>query len=427
MDAVDRTHGLWRATASSGPADPPLCARLEADVVIVGAGFTGCSAALHVAAAGRRPVVLEAAEIGFGASGRNVGLVNAGLWVMPDQLPAILGRTFGERLLRQLGEAPDLVFGLIQEHGIVCEAKREGTLHCAVGKRGLAEITERARQWQLRGADVSILDAAETVRSVGSNAYAGALLDRRAGTIQPLAYVRGLAHAAIAAGAVFHSRSGVIGFENLGTRWRVHTPHGSVTAPAVIIATDAYSSEAFSGIARGQVKLPYFNFATAPLPIGLRESILPGGQGAWDTKRILSSFRLDDSGRLIFGSVGALRRLGARIHREWSRRELHRLFPQLDEIQFEYEWYGMIGMTHDALPRLHRYGQNVYSMGAYNGRGIGPGTTFGRDLARLVTDEVAIEDLALPVTPLSPVSLQTAKSAFYEAGAQIAHFAGARM
>ena len=150
-------------------------------------------------ARGASVVVLEGAEIGFGGSGRNVGLVNAGMWVMPEAMPQALGSVYGPRLLDFLGAAPAEVFALVKRHGIDCEAVPNGTLHCAVGATGLAEITERARQWAARGAPVELLDASETARRLGGGRYAGSLLDRRAGTIQPLAYVRGLARAALAA------------------------------------------------------------------------------------------------------------------------------------------------------------------------------------------------------------------------------------
>ena len=202
-----RSHGLWEITAPAAPATSELDRDLRADVVILGAGFTGCSAALHLAQRGVRAIVLEKNDIGFGGSGRNVGLVNAGMWVMPNELPRVLGAEYGERLLTQLGEAPSVVFDLIDRFAIECEATRTGTLHCAVGRRGLEEIRERARQWQARGADVELLGSKDVERLVGTHRYAGALLDRRAGTIQPLAFVRGLAKAAIELGASVFTRS----------------------------------------------------------------------------------------------------------------------------------------------------------------------------------------------------------------------------
>lgn len=426
MDGDRRSHGLWAASAPPAPETVPLMDDDSADAVIVGAGFTGCSAALHLAAAGRRPVVLEAAGIGFGGSGRNVGLVNAGLWIRPDEVPEAIGAPFGERLIAQLGDAPGLVFDIVERHGIACEAVRNGTLHCAVGRQGLAEITARARQWRRRGADVELLHSRATAWRVGSKVYAGALLDRRAGTIQPLAYVRGLAASAIRLGARIHEHSPATGFEDLGGEWRVTTARGSVTAPWVIIATDAYSAAICPDVKREQVMLPYFNLATRPLSAEALRSVLPGRQGAWDTRSILSSFRLDATGRLVFGSVGALRGTGTRIHADWARRALARIFPRLGEVAFEHGWYGMIGMTRNAAPRLHMHGRNLVSISGYNGRGIAPGTSFGRDLARLVLGEVAPDELSLPVTRLEPARFRAAKQAFYEIGAQLAHFTASR-
>ena len=427
MNGDPRSHGLWEITAPAAPVTHELDRDLQADVVILGAGFTGCSAALHLAERGVRAIVLEKNDIGFGGSGRNVGLVNAGMWVMPDELPRVLGAEYGERLLTQLGDAPSVVFDLIDRFAIECEATRTGTLHCAVGRRGFEEIRERARQWQARGADVVLLGSKDVARLVGTPRYEGALLDRRAGTIQPLAFVRGLARVAIELGASVFTRSEALRRESISDRWKITTARGSVTAGCVLLATDVYGAGDGAAIQNEQVRLPYFQMATAPLSEGARRSILPERQGAWDTKQVLSSFRLDQSGRLIFGSVGALRGGGARIHRDWSRRELARLFPQLGEVPMEHEWFGMIGMTADALPRLHIHDRQVFSISGYNGRGIGPGTVMGRNLARLALGEVAIRDLPLPVTDLSPARLRTLEEAFYEVGAQIAHFTGARV
>jgi glycine/D-amino acid oxidase-like deaminating enzyme len=379
-----------------------------------------------MALAGAKPIVLESFEIGFGGAGRNVGLVNAGLWVRPDAVPAEIGVERGERLLKQLGEAPALVFDLISRHGIECEAVRAGTLHCAADRHGASDLAERAHQWSRRGVAVELIEGADAARLTGSEAFASVLLDPRAGTIQPLAYVRGLARAAMGHGARIHIRSPVHMCEDLGDVWRIRTPGGSVEAPRVIVATDFYSTGPWKALSAEQVPLPYFNLATAPLPPRLLTRILPERQGAWDTKSILSSFRLDQQGRLIFGSVGALRRGGARVHAQWARRELARLFPALGRVDFEHAWYGTIGMTDNALPRLHELGRNVVSISGYNGRGIAPGTSFGRDLARLTLGETDIDSLALPPTFVRPASLRALKGAIYEAGSQLAHASGAR-
>lgn len=427
MNGDDRTHGLWEASAPDAPATVRLETDIEADVVVIGAGYTGCSAALHLAIGGKNVAVLEASEIGFGGAGRNVGLVNAGLWIMPDKLPQLLGQPYGDRVLRQLGQAPQLVFDIVERYGISCEAKREGTLHCAVGSDGLAEITERAEQWKRLGAPVELLDADHARNLIGSSAYTGALLDRRAGTIQPLGYARGLAAAAISEGALIYTRSPAASLEDLGNAWLVRSNTGSVIARCVIVATDAYAKGPWEELRQEQVMLPYFNLATQPLSENLRKSILPQRQGAWDTRDVLSSFRFDDAGRLVFGSVGALRGSGTTIHRGWAKREMARLFPQLGDIDFEHEWYGWIGMTSDACPRFHELDRNIYSISGFNGRGIGPGTSFGRDLARLALGELTIEDMPLPLTKLRRAALRNSKGAVYEFGSQAVHLVGARI
>jgi glycine/D-amino acid oxidase-like deaminating enzyme len=403
-----------------------LSGALSAEVAVIGAGFTGLSAALHLAGAGASVVVLEGMEIGFGGSGRNVGLVNAGMWVMPDDLPGELGEVYGNRLLHLLGDAPRLVFGLVEKHVIACEIERNGTLHCAVGAKGLAELQERARQWQARGAPVHLLDAEATARKVGTGAYTGSLLDLRAGTIQPLAYARGLAAAAIGAGAQIFTSSPVVDAQEADGGWLVHTGGGSVRAKWVIVATNAYTTGVWPQIRTELVHLPYFNLATKPLGDNLRNTILPERQGVWDTNEILSSFRFDQQGRLVFGSVGALRGPGRTIHPDWGRRALRKLFPRLVNVEFEYEWYGSIGMTSNSLPRFHRLARNVVSFSGYNGRGIAPGTAFGRTLARLVLGEIAEADLPLPLSDPKPIRYRAVREAYYEIGAQIAHAATAR-
>jgi glycine/D-amino acid oxidase-like deaminating enzyme len=422
-----RSHGLWERTAPPAPATGPLEGSVPADVVIVGGGYTGLSAALHLAERGTDVVLLEATEIGFGGAGRNVGLINAGMWVMPDDFPKELGDHYGERALDLLGNGPYLVRELIEKHGIACELETSGTLHCAVGTEGLKELEDRARQWQKRGAPVTMLDAAETERRIGTSAYAGSLLDMRAGTLQPLAYARGLAHAAVKAGAKIHTGSAVVDTTDGNGKRVVKTARGEVTADWIIVATDAYSTGPWAQVRREQLHLPYFNLATRPLSANLRRSVLPNCEGCWDTKDILSSFRMDQAGRLVFGSVGALRGTGIAVHKAWARRSLKRLFPQLGDVEFEAEWYGKIGMTDNALPRFHKFGHNTIGFSGYNGRGISPGTNFGKVLARHILGEIAEADLPLPLTQVKEQGFRTAREAYYEAGAQIAHFAGERL
>jgi glycine/D-amino acid oxidase-like deaminating enzyme len=420
------SHGLWGRTAPTVPQPGELTEDLVADVVVIGAGYTGLSTALHLRERSASVVILEASDIGFGGSGRNVGLVNAGLWVMPDVVVERLGHSYGDRLLHLLADAPQLVFELIEKHSIECEANRSGTLHCGVGHKGLIELRQRASQWQARSAPVELLSVTETKRRIGSAAFSGALFDPRAGTVQPLAYARGLAAAALASGARIFVRSPAVAARRADRGWVVDSRNGTVRAEWIVVATDAYASGPWDVVRKEQVHLPYFNFATPPLERSVRESILPQGEGAWDTRQVLSSFRLDAAGRLIFGSVGSLRGTGARIHEQWALRAARTIFPQLDTVRFEAGWFGHIGMTADSLPRFHRFAPQVIGFNGYNGRGIAPGTTFGRVLADFVIGRLDEKGLPLPVSEPRDVAFRAVKEAVYKYGAEALHFAGAR-
>lgn len=427
MQNNPRTHGLWAQSAPPAPQTAALEGAERADVVVIGGGYTGLSSALHLAERGVDVVLLEAAEIGFGGAGRNVGLVNAGMWVMPEVLVQTLGQVHGERLLSTLGEGPAEVWDIVRRHDIACEATPNGTLHAAVGRKGQAEIAERARQWQARGARVELLDRADAAALLGTDHFAGALLDHRTGTIQPLAYARGLARAAQGKGARIHTQSPALRLAPAGSGWRVETPGGTVQARQVVFGTDAYTAHLMPQIRDQQVFLPYFNVATPPLPEDVARTILPGRHGAWDTKEVLLSFRMDAANRLVFGSVGALRGTGIGVHRAWAQRMIARLFPQIGRTGFEHEWYGQIGMTTDNLPRFHVLAEGVYTFCGYNGRGIAPGTVFGRVMADFLTGNRNTDSLPLPVTTPTARATRGLQSLGYEIGAQLVHLTEGRL
>jgi glycine/D-amino acid oxidase-like deaminating enzyme len=193
-----------------------------------------------------------------------------------------------------------------------------------------------------------------------------------------------------------------------------------------VLSTDTYTSRIMPELRGEQVVLPFFHVATAPLGDNVRRTILPEGQGAWDTRTVLTGFRTDEAGRLIIGSVGALRGTGAAIHRSWALRHIRTLFPQLGAVELEHEWYGRIGMTDDHLPRLHAPAENMIALAGYNGRGIAPGTVFGRELARHVAGEVPLDAMFLPATAAQHAPFRVVREGYYEVGSQIAHLPPAR-
>jgi glycine/D-amino acid oxidase-like deaminating enzyme len=388
---------LWRETAPEAFSAPALEDSVQADLVIVGGGFTGCSAALHAARLGMNVRLLEAETIAHGGSGRNVGLVNAGLWMPPDDIIAELGQEVGGKLNEVLAAAPDLVFGLIEAHGIECHAVRNGTLHCAHAESGVRDLENRLAQQEARGAPVRLLDAAETRARTGTDAFHASMFDQRAGTVEPCAYCRGLARAAVEAGALLHEHSPVREIERDGAAWRVRTGGGAIVeAPALLVATNAYHQPG-AGIAEPAfTPVHFFQFATHPLRPDQGASILPGGEGCWDTGTVMSAFRRDADGRVVVGSIGALDHGGAGIHRRWARRKLARMFPHLADEPFEYCWHGRIAMTADHLPRIVRPGPGALVIFGYSGRGIGPGTAFGKRAAEALASG---DDSELPLPP----------------------------
>lgn len=416
---------LWRDTSPEHIETKPLDGDHTADLAVVGGGFTGCSAALQAAQSGMSVVLLEAETIGHGGSGRNVGLVNAGLWLPPDAISLHLGSEAGERLTALLGEAPQTVFSLIERYDIDCEPVRNGTLHCAHHNSGLNDLRERHRQLSARGAPVTLLDAQQAGIRTGTSAFAGALHDARAGTIQPLAYCRGLARAAEAAGASLHERSQALSISREMDQWRVKTRGGSVRAAALVMATNAYHMGIEGAAKPNTVPVHYFQMATQPLSPQLRDSILPGGEGCWDTASIMSSFRLDQAGRLIIGAMGSLDGPLSGFHRGWASRKLAQLLPQLAEQKLQHAWCGRIAMTGDHLPIIQRLGPRGYAAFGYSGRGIGPGTVFGKALAQVIVDG---DEDALPVRAVD-AHAETAialKAALFETAAASWHLFSAR-
>ncbi len=414
-------HGLWAATAPPAPILSTFEGEKEVDVVIIGGGFTGVSAALYLAETGTDALLLESRHVGFGGSGRNVGLVNAGLWLPPEDVIKIVGTEHGENLIDFLGKSPNLVYELIEKHEIACEAIRVGTLHLGHSPAGLKSLEEREVQWQKRGAPVRLLSKEETAKKTGSTKFCGALLDERAGTVQPLAYVRGLAKAAVAAGAKLFDNSPVTGLEKKNGRWVLSTPKGTVKAKSVILAVQGYPEAAFENKLNALIPFNYFQFATPPLPASIREKVLCEGHAAWDTALILSSYRFDDANRFIVGSVGQVINGGFGVHEAWARRSIKKMFPAIPTTKLEYAWGGRIAMTTDHIPRFHMPDKSFVTVTSYNGRGIGPGTVFGKLMAQLVQGEVQPKDIPLPLQKEKPVFMRNLRGLFYETGARLYH------
>lgn len=401
---MSELRSLWAATAAPGPPLSALPGAMRTEFVIVGAGYTGLAAALHLSEVGREVMVLEAAQVGERASGLNGGQVIPGVKHDPDALEALLGSQRGPRLVALIGAAPDRVFELIRRHRIDCAATRAGWLQPATSETALRTIQTRVAQWRARGADVSLLSQSEMARMTGSQRYVGGWIDRRGGTVQPLAYVRGLARAALSAGTRIYTGTPVLSLERRAGAWHCDTPHGEVSAAQVILATNAYTDALVPTLRRSVVPVPSFQVATEPLPDALRAAILPGGQAASDTWHLLRYFRLDASGRLVMGTRGSFAAAPVEVMARHHYRAVREIYPQLAGLRYEYHWGGLVAMTRDHLPHLHEIAPGLLAGLGYNGRGVAMATVMGGMLAQRALGALPAE-LDFPITVVAPIAL----------------------
>lgn len=409
----DDSISLWDVSAEEPDVQNVMAGDVETDVAIVGAGFTGLSTALFCAERGLGAHVLEAKRIGHGGSGRNVGLVNAGVWHPPAAVRQKLGTTYGPRFIKRFGAGPARVFSLIEKHQIRCEVTRTGTIHAAHSTGGLRDLQARHAEWQALGEPVDLISREAMVEKTGTNVFHGGLLDHRAGTVNPMGYCRGLARSALGAGATIGTGVKVINLRRDGQTWVVETTGGTVRARHVVLGTNAYTDELWPDLKRVFTMIHYFQLATKPLRVDMSH-ILPGRQGIWDTGQIMFSLRRDAFDRLVIGSMGTVvGAVGRGLSHRWAKKQLARLYPELGPVEFEEAWHGKIAMTPDHLPRIHRLAPNLYTPIGYNGRGITTGTIFGECMADLISG-MDPSELPLPITEVRTVPSAPLMSRLYQ-------------
>lgn len=406
----EQDASLWVATATPAPECSALDEAVDADVCVIGGGYTGLSCALTLAENGTDVIVLESRGIGHGGSGRNGGQVIPGLKQDPDELLAELDRADAERMIELAGSAADRTFALIDRHRIECDARPGGWVqpaHCAAA---LKTITRRANGWAKRGANVELLDKSQTAAALGTPFYHGAWIDRRAGTVQPLSYVRGLASVAIAKGTRVFVDSPARSLRREADRWLVATPRGQVRARTVVLATDAYSDGLWPDLQRNHVGLNSVQIATDRLSEAAHTTILPCALPVSETRKLVYYYRLSPDGRFIMGGRGNVEGSVPEHVFDSLRVVAERLFPQLKGVRWPYRWWGQVGLTLDWLPHLAEPAPGLWSGSGYSGRGVAMATVMGQVLAnRVLGGTLARSDPALefPAKPLRRVPFWT--------------------
>lgn len=400
---------LWSATANRTTEFPSLQGILRADVAVIGAGFTGLSAALHLAEGGASVVVIDRQHPGWGASGRNGGQVNVGLKDGPSTIRAKFGDHWGARMIRMAGDAGDLVFDLIEKYDIDCAATRPGWLRAAHTPKALRQLHGLAADWDRHGGGMEPLDRDQMERLTGTPCYLGGVIDRRGGVLHPLNYALGLAEAARKHGAQIFADSPAERIARNGTGYRVETPQGSIEAEKVLICTNAYSGDVARPLAQSILPVRSVQVATAPLSDNLRKTILPRGNALSDTRRLLLYFRQDADGRFLMGGRGTYNDASTRRQIDWLRQMSVRLYPQLAGVDWQHAWGGYVALTRDHYPHLHELSPGLMAGLGYNGRGVAIATAMGRVLAQWAAG-ARPDDLEFPATPVRPLPLAFART-----------------
>lgn len=405
---------LWAATAAPAPATAPLDGAADADVVVVGAGLTGCSTALHLAERGTSVILLEAREIGSGASGRNMGLVNPHFRVLPTQVSALLGEELGGRMNAIFAAGGDTVFGLIKRHEISCDAVRTGNIEASFTKRGLAQLRATYDERLRLGAPFQWLEHKSLAEMTGCERYEGGYIDRGAGGIQPLSYVRGLARAALGKGARIHTLSAATAIAKRGDLWRVTTGHGEVTARHVVVATDIYTAHLMPEIQAAMVPMWTHIGASEPLSPNIRRTIMPGGQSLGDNSTVPRYYRIDRDGRLVVVTLGRPAKSPFSPLRHWEEKALSWAYPRIGAPKIVYRWQGVLGISPNHLPFVHEPEPSFHVPLGYSGRGITSATVMGKILADRILGQPSGE-CPVPLSPLAPAPYRLLHGLYYRA------------
>ncbi len=387
------TDSYYAASTAALPDWPRLSGSLDCDVCLIGGGLTGLSAALHLAERGYRVALLEAARIGWGASGRNGGQVHLGYACDMGLLERMLGKTDARRLWDLSLEAVDLLKTRIARHRIACDLQA-GMLLAALKprqERGLVAWRERlARDYDYH--DLEMLDRDAVRAVIASERYCAALYDRNGAHLNPLAYTLGLARATEAAGAALFEDSPAIALET-GRRPRIRTPDGEVRCDYLLLCGNAYLQRLVPAI-RGKI-MPVGTYLSATEPLGAERaaSLIRNRAAVSDVQFVLDYFRVSADHRLLFGGGVSYSTLPPPDLKAHMRRRMLKVFPQLADVRVEYSWGGFVAITMNRAPHFGRLDDTTFFAHGFSGHGLALTGLAGRLMAETVAGDAERFDL----------------------------------
>ncbi|MCC7360398.1 MAG: FAD-binding oxidoreductase [Anaerolineales bacterium] len=401
LDTVDMPVPDW---------ERPLPAR--ADVAVIGAGFTGLSAARVLAKRGVSVVVLDAESIGWGASSRNGGMVLTGLKVGAAELIQRYGRDLARRLFAASLAAIDTVERLVAEEQIACNFARTGHLEVAAKPAHYAGFQRSAEAIEREfGHPARLLPRADLAAEIASDRYFGGLVDAVSAGVNPARYLAGLARAAQRAGAQLFEQARVTTLERSGPAYRLTTARGPLEAAQVLIATSGYTGRAMQPLARPLtrrlVPIGSYIIATAPLAPDLAQALIPRGRMVFDSKNFLAYYRLTPDHRMLFGGRARfLPESPATVLQSAAilRRAMVQVFPHLASAEIAYAWGGTLDFAFDLMPHAGRQDGVWYSLG-YAGHGVALATYLGTLLGDVIAGETRDNPFAELPFPGAPLGL----------------------
>jgi gamma-glutamylputrescine oxidase len=385
-------QSYYRATATPYPALSPLKGEACADVAVIGAGLTGLSAALELAARGYSVVVLERGRLGHGGSGRNGGQICTGFAPGMSKLERLLGRRDAEICFAIAEEGKALIRQHTAAYKIQCDLA-EGQIVCAPKPAHLDALARERDELESFGYhQTTLLDAAELHARVDTPLYHGGLLDRGGGHFHPLNYVIGLGRALIEAGGRIHEHAPVMSIEP-GSRSLLRTAEGVLSADAVVVACNAYLGKLLPAIAPRIMPVASYVIATAPLAEALATSLIRDGEAVADANFVVDYFRLTRDRRMLFGGRCSYSGLDPSDLAANMRPRLQKVFPQLSQVAIDYAWGGHIAITYNRLPDAGRIGKSLYYAQGYSGQGVVLSGIFGKMMAEAIAGETSRFDI----------------------------------